>query len=775
MKKKNTPSFTSELVMPRYFMLVAIFACIALAILIKASYLMFFQHDYWMEVSEQFKRNNVTIPAVRGNIYSADGEVLATSLPEYRMYMDFMSAEKDSALHIKDQLRRDRLLYLKMDSICMEMHKIFPDINPTEFKKLLLAGRAKKSHHWELYKPLISYIQYRKVKELPLFRLSENRGGFHVETFRKRKKPYGNLARATIGTFDPERDNFKSGLEKAFDKELSGKPGLAHRQKVMNRYLSFVDSAATDGYDVYTTLDVRMQDLVEKTLGDQLKHLGADLGMCILMDVPTGDVKAMSSLTARGSEYIELDNRALYSLREPGSVFKPVSFMAAFEDGVIDMHSGWNVGCGVREMYHRPMRDSNWGKGGYGCWLSVVDIIKYSSNVGVSSLIDQAYHNDPGRFVKNVYKTGIHEDLGIPLSDYHRPNIRMPQVDKYGHWLNWSATALPWMSIGYETQIPPIQTLSFYNGIANGGKMVKPRFVTAIKRGDEVVKEFPTEYIQGEGNKLPDHMMCSPATLKKVKTCLEAVVGRGKCTGKDVYTPKFNIAGKTGTAQILGKGGKTGKYIISFVGYFPAEKPKYSMIVCIEKSFPAYGGAMCGPVFKKIAETIWAKNIFADLSTAKDSTAHFTDVPEMRSGNLRALSEVLGDLNVKYNKEFNSDEDLVWGRNASGNPSSALLCAENKSNGKTPVMPNVIGYGLRDAIFRLERMGLVVKTSGTGRVVRQSIPAGQALKPKEQVEIFLSNDEKYKESEPVPAPEPADSLPVKKDTLAPTTPTKKEA
>lgn len=771
--KKKKRTYSSDQVATRYIFLVILFVLLAFVIFGRVAFLMFGpSHDYWMEVSKQFKKNNIELPAKRGNILAADGQVLATTLPEYRMYMDFMSWETDSARRIKDQLLRDRMLYLKLDSVCSEMHRLFPDIDPAQFRQHMLAGRARKSHRWLLYPKRVTYVQYKEVQSLPLFRLDRSQGGgFDKEEFLKRKNPFGQLAHATVGIYDEERDSLRTGFEAWFDSYLRGTPGKAHKEKVMNRYVPITDSVAIDGCDVVTTLDISMQDLVEKTLGDQLRSIGAEIGMCVLMDVKTGDVKAMSSLSrCRDGEYRELENRAVTSRREPGSVFKPMSFMVAFEDGEINLNSAVNVGCGIREFNGKKMRDSNWNKGGYGRALSAAEIIKFSSNVGVSVLINDHYAKDPGRFVEGLDRIGIRSDLGIPVKGYKAPNIRMPQKGRDGHYVNWSATTLPWMSVGYETQIPPIQTLAFYNGVANGGKMVKPRLVSVIKRGDEIVKEFPVEYVIPDSR---DNMMCSEATLAKVKTCLEAVVGKAQCTGKDVYTKRFPIAGKTGTAQIWEGGHFSGRYIVSFAGYFPANNPQYSMIVCIEKAAPAYGGSHCGPVFKRIAETIWARQIRANLKLACDSTEHRTDMPIMRGGNLNALSQVLDELSLRYSSSFDPNM-LEWGRNSSSTPKAAALTSDGHNQtkkSKVLTMPDVAGYGLRDAVYRLELMGLTVKASGSGRVVRQSIPAGQKVSRNQQVELILSTSEKYKD--PVPASPDSAAKPAP-DTAA-TKPTEEHA
>lgn len=764
--KKKKREYSSDQVASRYSKLVVAFVVLALVIFIRVAFLMFgSSHDYWIEVSKQFKKNNIELPAKRGNIVAADGQVLATTLPEYRMYMDFMSWETDPVNRVKDQLLRDRMLYLKIDSVCEKMHAIFPDIDPVEFRKHLLKGRAKKSHHWLLYPKRVTYVQLKEVETLPLFCLKRSQGGgFDKEEFLKRKNPYGQLAHATVGVYDEERDSLRTGLEEWFDSYLRGKPGKAHREKVMNRYVPITDSMAMDGCDVVTTLDISMQDLVEKTLRDQLKNVQADIGMCVLMDVKTGDIKAMSSLShCSDGAYRELENRACTSRREPGSVFKPMSFMVAMEDGKINMNSSVYVGNGIHEFCKKKMRDSNWQRGGSMRALSVPEIIKFSSNVGVSVLINEHYHNDPAQFVKGLDRIGVRTDFHLPVKGYKAPNIRYPEKGR------WSATTLPWMSVGYETQIPPIQTLAFYNGVANGGKMMKPRLISAIKRGNEIVEEFPVEYVIPDSR---DNMMCSQKTLDQIKTCLEGVVGRANCTGKDVYTKRFPIAGKTGTAQIWEKGRFSGKYIVSFAGYFPAKKPQYSMIVCMEVRGPASGGGMCGPVFKRIAESIWARNIRAPFTVTRDSTEHRNDLPIMRGGNLSNLTYVLDELGLGYNTNYDAGGVLNWGSNSSESPRSATLTADGEDQtkkSKTLTMPKVEGYGLRDALYRLERMGLKVKTSGHGRVVRQSIPAGQPVKRGEEVTIILSTSAKYTD----PNPEHPDSTSNPAPKAAATKPTEK--
>lgn len=695
-----------------------------LLVLGKTAYIMFVEHDYWMTVSLRYEKKLKPLPATRGNILSADGQVLATSLPEYRLFLDPMSWEPDSARRVKDQVVRDSILNTKLDSMLTGVKRIIPDFEVERTREAILKGRKKCSHSISLYPKRVTYIQLTELKKLPLLNLPLGKSGFYTEEYRRRKNPYGRLAIRTIGSLRSENDEPLNGLELAFDSLLSGKPGTYHKLKVANRYITQIDTPSVDGCDLVTTIDVGMQDLTEKVLGDQLRSIGARAGMCILMEVQTGNIKAISSLSRlENGGYAEIDPRAVTNMMEPGSVFKPMSFMVAMEDGKIDMNTTCNTGNGIREMYGRKMRDSDWRKGGNGV-LTVPEIIKKSSNVGVSTLIDNAYASNPDQFVAGLQRIGIMEDLHIPIPGYKKPRIRYRKDNPD----RWYGTTLPWMSIGYETQVPPISTLTFYNGVANGGRLVAPRFVTEARRGDEVVQEFPTVVLREK--------MCKPEVLRNIQICLEGVVGKNTGTGKLAYSKYFSVAGKTGTAQIWSKGGFASNYLVSFAGYFPADRPRYSMIVCIEKGAPAYGGIHCCPVFKKIAEGVMAKNHKTNYEAAIDTTALRTAPPMMQSGNLVALSEVLKELKLPHRNNYHTSEGLAWGQPL--NQGSLLLNNESTQKG----LPSVIGYGLRDAVYRLERMGVKVKVSGFGRVVAQSFPPGTPIKAGMVVQIQLSMEKK---------------------------------
>ena len=722
------PKYNTRRVLARYKFIGFLFGFFGLVILFKAAYLMTVDRDYWLAVNAKFESEYKPLPATRGNILSADGQLLATSLPEYRIFLDPMSWERDPVKREKDQKRRDSILTHCMDSIVNGMHQIIPDLDPQALRRRIIEGRRKKKHNIALYsQKRVTHLQLLELKKLPLFRLSVGMGGFRYEEFRRRKNPYGNLAARTVGKLRSDNDSALSGLELAFDTELSGRPGVCHREKVSNRYIDVVDTTAEDGCDVVTTLDVSMQDLTEKVLGDQLRQLNARAGMCILMEVATGDVKAISSLSRLSDgSYAEIEPRAVTNMMEPGSVFKPMSFMVAMDDGKITMNSTYDTGSGVKDIYGRKMRDADWRKGGNGV-MTVPEIIKRSSNVGVSGLIDRAYGRDPDKFVEGLQRIGIMEDLHIPIPGYRVPRIRY----KRDNAAKWYGTTLSWMSIGYETQVPPISTLTFYNGVANGGKLVQPRFVTEIRRNDEVIKEFPVVVLREK--------MCKDQTLRDIQTCLEGVIGKNSGTGKAAYSKYFRMAGKTGTAQIWSKHGFAANYLVSFAGYFPADRPKYSMIVCIEKTAPAYGGAHCGPVFKKIAETVMARDLNPDYRTARDSTEQLHSLPFMAAGNLNALNNVLTGIGMGHQGLPVTASGIVWGYNA-GEDKRIILSQEAASQG----MPSLIGYGLRDAVYRLERMGLRVKATGVGHVVRQSIAPGTKVQRGMRVGLLLSlNDDRH--------------------------------
>lgn len=714
-------------------MVAAIMTFLAVVVVLKAGYIMTVQKTYWQTVAAKVRLDSVLVNPLRGNILAAGNQRLACNLPEYRVYMDFQ-AIRDSKC---DTLWHDSLGRPTKDllALCEGLHRVFPSRSAKAFLDSLEAAYAyidskgRRKRCYPIWKRRIDYMTYKQLKELPIFCLGPYRSGFSGVELMVRNRPYGSLASSIVGAAYKESGKAYSGLELAYDTILAGTPGIKHRRKVLNKFINISDTAAVNGADLVSTIDVFVQDLAERSLKKELIKDKAYTGVAIVMEVETGDIKAMVNLDKDSlGRYYEGRNHAIADLLEPGSVFKTASILTAIDDGYIKDTANCIVhtGCGIMEMYGAKMRDHNWHRGGYGD-INVSRILQVSSNIGVSWLIDKFYGDNPGKFVDGIHRLGLATDLKLPFPEYEAPRVRHPRKDKTGrHWANWSKTALPWMSIGYETQVPPISTLTFYNAIANGGKMVRPRFVSRIEKDGEVIKEFPVQVIKNQICK-------NPASIGVIQDILYKVVHVG--LGKTAGSKSFHVSGKTGTAQKAHNGSyKSGTvdYLLSFCGYFPSGKdadgkpvkPKYSCIVCIQKSgLPASGGLMSGQVFHDIAEGIMARNVRYDVSSSRDSLSCF--VPEVKSGNILAADYVLSHLGLKTTTEWS-------GSYATGNPIWGTAEKETKEVklSKVPmtpegIMPDVMGMGARDAVYLLESRGLKVIIKGRGKVHQQSIAYGK--------------------------------------------------
>lgn len=715
--------------MLRYTVFAVLLTIVAISVLAKGLYIVVAEHDYWEEVSSMKKIDSISVPPVRGNILSDNGQQLACNLPEYRMYMDFVALQESKADTLwHDSVGNDtRVLH----ALCDSLHAFFPQKTAAEYLEHLKKGYEKRSRYWPVVRQRVSYTVYQRVKALPIFRLKPGVGGFTAKKFMVRNRPYGSLASSIIGGTYNEKGVAYSGLELAYDSILKGSPGFKHRRKVLNGWVDMLDSAAVDGNDITTTIDVGIQDLAERSLIKELKAVNGYTGVAIVMEVATGDIKAMVNVDRNDStgEYYEGRNHAIADWLEPGSVFKTASFMVALDDGVIDTTDHVDTGCGLMQMYGSTMRDHNWHRGGYGM-LSVPRVLQVSSNIGVSYLIDRHYHNNPEKFVEGLHRVGIAENLRLPFPEYMPPRVRMPKKNKRGQWTNWSNTALPWMSIGYETNVPPISVVTFYNAIANGGVMVRPRLVTKIEKDGEVIKEFPVEVLKRQ--------ICSKETLGKVQTMLRQVVSIG--LGKTAGSPSFAVSGKTGTAQkAMGGGYKNGtvNYLLSFCGYFPSEAPRYTCIVCIHKAgLPASGGLMSGQVFHDIAEGIMAKNIKYDVKESRDSLSVL--IPDVKTGNVLAADYVMSRLGMVCEGGWRggcAEGKPVWGRVERKTASSVIRRTGATANG---LMPDVTGMGARDAVFLIESRGARVVLKGRGKVKHQSKPAGTQMRKGEKITLELA-------------------------------------
>ena len=719
-------------IISRYFTIIILMGVVGIIILLKAMSVMVFERNYWKEVASRSIVDSVAIAPRRGNILSDDGLLMASSVPQYTLFMDFMVSDRDEARRIKAQNKRDSLLRVHETEICEGLHRILPDKSVEEFRQTFRKGRERKSRYWKIYSKRVSYAQYKEIKELPVLSLRSSVGGFFTESNIRREKIYGSLAQRTLGDVYAKVDSAKNGIELAYDDYLRGTPGLGHKKKVNNEHLTIIDEPAIDGMDVQTTLNVEIQDIAEKALLDVLHKqnevYGGDArtGVVIVMEVATGDIKAIVNMNRLDDgSYYETKNNALTDILEPGSTFKTASLLVALDDKKISINDSVDANRGLYRFGSATMRDHNWNKASAYGVLSVPQVLMYSSNVGTARLIDENYGKEPEKFVEGLHRMGLATHFPL-LPGTGRPVIRKPNKDKS----NWSRTALPWMSIGYETQIAPINIVSFYNAIANDGKFMKPRLVKAILEDGHVVEEFKPEVLIDK--------IASKQALDDITKMLTMVVNEPTGLGRQAGSEEFLVAGKTGTAQIASGGQlKGGGHQLSFCGFFPADAPKYTCIVSIQtRGGLISGGGVAGVVFGDIAKRVMARDARRDISELVDSTAIYT--PEVLRGNIADARYVLDALDIRH--EWDASQTYrkgktVWGKAESiDNQVQLTEVAFTPTEGK---VPNVKGLGAKDAVYMLEACGLRVQLSGIGKVYTQSIPHGSAVKKGQTIYLKL--------------------------------------
>lgn len=703
-----------------YSWIVVGFVAFALVIIGKMSYTMFVKDDFWMELflSKQVGSDK-DLDSSRGNIYDTNGKLLAGTLPEYMLFVDMRAGGFN-----------DSTFRANIQEISEGLARVLPSKSKEYYRDLLknaLKRKYKKGakRNVRVYPDFVSYIQRKELMKIPYIAMGTNKSGFHFDEVYSRKRPFGDLAASFIGDLHKEKEGgAKNGLEFAYDSILRGTKGVMFKQKVLNKFTEITKVEAIDGMDVVTTLDVEIQDIVEDALKNKLIELGRTssyphFGVAIVMEVKTGDVKAMVNLgCVRDSIYRETEPFALSHLMEPGSTFKAASILVGLDDGYLSMNDEVDTGNGMKMMHRRMMRDHNAGRG-YGV-IDLQHILMYSSNIGVSELIDQHYHSNPQKYIDGLKRVGIFENWDIPLAAYLPPRYIYP--DSKG----WNATSLPWMSIGYNSQLAPINTVTFYNAIANNGKLMAPRFVKAIMQDGEVIEEFPPVVAREK--------IASQHALDTLKFILEKVVseGLGKKAGNDV----FPVAGKTGTALVydtdLRKYGSD--RFVSFAGYFPADNPMYTCIVCINKKAPASGGSMSGDVFGRIAEKLYARQLRPNINEIVDTVNVFS--PIILKGNITDASVVLSDLGIAGNYScFLPDvsNKQSWGVTTSDSNGLSFELADYKGS----TVPDVVGMGAKDAVYLMEKAGLKVKISGIGIVKSQSIPAGNKIPKNGVVKLYL--------------------------------------
>ncbi len=687
------------------------FFALALAILLKILYLQTLKGDELRQKAEDLMLKYVTIEPNRGDIYATGGKrLLATSVPYYEIRMD-----------LKSSAMKDEVFNRGVDSLSYCLSRLFPDKSKAAWKRDLVRGR-KEGKRYQLIRRQVSYSQLQEMKTFPVFRLGRYKGGFIAIQSNRRVLPHQMLAARTIGYLSKSESGNIVGLEGAYDHFLAGVKGIRLMQKTAgNIWIPANDANEVEpenGYDLVTTIDVDIQDVAENALLRQLSTHKAHHGCAILMEVETGEIRAIANL-ARTPEgrYAESYNYAIAESTEPGSTFKLASLMVALEDGYIELDDTIQTGNGAVRYYDKVIRDTK--RGGYGT-ITVKEAFEVSSNVAVSRIIHDHYRGKEEAFVERLYRMHLNEPLGIEIRGEGQPLIRYPGDDF------WSGISLPMMSHGYEIRMTPLQLLTFYNAVANDGRMVKPRIAESIQFYGKTIKEFNTRVI--------DNSICSDETLEKVKILLEGVVKNG--TAKNLSNENFRIAGKTGTAQIANA--KYGyrvdskvSYQASFVGYFPAEKPKYSCIVVVNSptSDVYYGNLVAGPVFQEIARKVYATSLDLQQELVHGD-GYLAEIPFSKNGRRADLEKVLKELDIPLTAE----PEATWVQTTKKDEfvqAEPLTIRDN-------LVPNVKEMGARDALFLLENAGLKVIIRGRGKVLEQSIPPGSRIVRGQKIVLTMS-------------------------------------
>lgn len=681
----------------RAYLVMFFFVVATMLILFRIFNISFIERDKWIQKGEANVQWRV-VDADRGNIYAEESNLLSTSLQFFEVRMDM------SVIRSEDFNKG-------LDSLAHYLSVFDPDfIKPKSagtWKSEIRAARKRGNKYFFIARGL-DIDAYTKLSKAPILRLGKYRGGMVTSRYGKRVKPYQELASRTIGV---DRENAdRVGLEGYFDKFLKGDTD----QRLMKRlspnediWVPVYDPSENEirrGDDVYTTINVDMQDVVHHELLDALRHHNAEGGVAILMETGTGAIKAVSNLTRAGdSSYYEIYNQAAARLSEPGSTIKLATMLAAMEDGYTNADTVIDVNYGVKNFADRTMHDSEkHGKK----FMTMAETFELSSNVGVATIANDLYNSRDGRklWISRLKQFGLDEPSGIDLSGEAKPEIKDPVKDKE----KWYGTTIPWMAHGYELMLTPLQVLNFYNAVANDGRMMKPYLVSEIRKGDELKKKFDPVVMK--------QSIAKPQNIAKAKKMMEGVVLRG--TGKIIKSEYVSIAGKTGTAKTnYASKNEYARYNASFCGYFPAEDPMYTMIVVVyePKAGVYYGGYVAGPVFKNIAEKVYALKT-KQVRSLNDSLFVSTGLPGSSYGNAGDFRRVFDFLGVKYEGKKSAE----WA--AVKNDNTEMQLSENKV--KKALVPDVTGMGAKDAVYLMESAGLKVRLQGSGRVVRQSLPPG---------------------------------------------------
>jgi cell division protein FtsI (penicillin-binding protein 3) len=663
--------------------------------------------SYYRSLIDSIVTKYEPVAAERGNIYSADGRLLATSLPMFDIRMDMKA----------DGLTKE-IFSAGIDSLCLCLAETFGDRSSADYKKQLMAAR-KRGDRYFLVRKNVTYPQLMQVRAFPVWRHGQFKGGLIAVQHNKRVYPYKELANRTIG-YMRDASVQPVGLEGQFNDVLTGIPGKRLVQKVSGgQFLPINDKNEIDpqnGRDVMTTIDVNLQDVAEDALLKTLLQHDADHGCCVVMDVKTGAIRAIANL-GKGANgvYRESYNYAVGESHEPGSTFKLASMLAVLEDGYVSLNDTVDLELGIHQYWNQTMRDAerhNLKR------VNIISAFAHSSNVGISKLIYENYNREPEKYLQHLRHLGLDKKLNLELPGEQKPYIKSSKDKTFTRY------SLPWMSVGYEVRVSPLQILSVYNAVANGGVMMKPYLVESIHEYGQPVQEFKPVVL--------NERICSPQTLQSLQVLLKAVVDSG--TAKNLRNPNYTVAGKTGTAQIAdekhGYGNRV--YQSSFVGYFPAENPHYSCIVVVNAPSNGvyYGALVAAPVFREIADKIYATNL--DLHPAL--TVQLTDspsLPAVKSGYASDINLVLAQLGIPRA----GTSATPW--SSASITETAVTIQSKQVTERTGLVPDVKGMGLKDALYLLENSGLKVNVNGAGKVVAQSIDPNTAVRKGDEISIIL--------------------------------------
>lgn len=638
-------------ILTKFYIVLALLVLFVVAVGFKLLDIQFVNGKKYEEMAHKRVFRNFTIPANRGNLYDADNNLLATSVPKYDIHFDAVTvSQKDF-----DE---------NLTPLVQNLSKLLG--NSPKYYKDRLRNARQYGNRYMLIARDQGYSNYIKIKNFPLFKKGPYKGGFIAEQRTERERPLGKIAERTVG-------HGPVGMEGAYNEYLKGKDGHRLKQKIANGLWKPISDAnevePKDGFDVISTININFQDIVHHALLKQLEKFKADHGVAIVMDVKTGEIKALANLgRTKSGNYYEKRNYAIWETQEPGSTFKLMTIVAALEDKVVDTAQVFDSENGTVKYYDSYVRDSH--VGGYGK-ISAARAFEVSSNTVFSKIVTEGYKDNPEAFVDRLNYMGLGQKVGIEIRGEGQPKIPHP------HDKSWSGVTLPWMSFGYGVLITPLQILTFYNAIANDGIEIKPRFIKEVRDRNRIIKAYDKEVNHSS--------ICSKKTAKIAQTLMKDAVERG--TARGVYSSQLSIAGKTGTA--LASYGVEKKYTGSFAGFFPVENPKYSCIVVVndpDTRIGFYGAQVAAPAFKEIAEKIYNR------------------VPETDS---------LDNIQINNSQVKNNYQQYY---------STAIKY-------KT-IMPNVVGMPAMDALALLENMGLKANIKGTGKIVQQSIPAGKRINEK---------------------------------------------